>query len=280
MIIVSAVAHLMCRMKEDETTIVALTSYVIGPGRQEYGEDPLRSLTQMKLDDVTQNLPLPMARGTSSNASVAPDSQLARRPDHLVVVANCNAKLPTFAPLHRMLSVRYFSDDDASVAFLLIHRMIFQDCKIGTKHQLKATKSSIRIAGWKQIKLVFGCFLARNENTAKAHAKSMDDPNVLVSHHERGIEVDRLKWSVLCHLSLENVLYADLVDGVLVSVEVIAGNRESPRRRKYGRAEHWVNSLVERVSLMNKFFEKGKISLSTYQKTPLCHVLALSGIAH
>jgi hypothetical protein len=288
MIVVSAVATFDVSNEEDDDD-GNLTSYYVVALDAKNGEILWESLTQDELDDVTQkNLPLPMARGSSSNArrrSMIPNLHPSSQKSSGSLIANCMQSYRRSLLTSDAFPFSYFSDEDARVQAL--HFDLHQDqssktAKSGSKHQLKATKkvhpklpAGDKTKSWSS-KLLPG----RKRKHKKAHAK-YGRPNVLVSHHERGIEVRSLKnGRSLCHLSLwENVLYADLDhDGVLDSVEVIAGNREVEDEENTDDAERWVNSLVERVSLMNKDSSEKENLSQRLQKTPLCHVLALSGV--
>lgn len=288
MIVVSAVATFdVSNQKDGEEG--SLTSYYVLALDAKNGEILWESLTQDELDDVTQkNLPLPMARGTSSNArrrSMIPNLHSSSQKTSGSLIADCMQSYRRSLLTSDAFPFSYFSDEDATVQALhfdLHQHQSSKAAKSGSKHQLKATKkvnpkspAASKSKGWTSALLP-----GRKRKHNKAHAK-YGRPNVLVSHHERGIEVRSLKnGRSLCHLSLwENVLYADLDhDGVLDSVEVIAGNREVVDEENTDDSERWVNSLVERVSLMNKESSEKENLSQRLQKTPLCHVLALSGV--
>jgi hypothetical protein len=288
MIVVSAVATFDVSNKEDDDDD-SLTSYYVLALDAKNGEILWESLTQDELDDVTQkNLPLPMARGTSSNArrrSMIPNLHPLSQKSSGSLIANCMQSYRRSLLTSDAFPFSYFSDEDARVQAL--HFDLHQDQSSKTansksKHHLKATKKvhPKPSAGSKTNSWSSALLPGRKRKHKKAHAK-YGRPNVLVSHHERGIEVRSLKnGRSLCHLSLwENVLYADLDhDGVLDSVEVIAGNREVQDEENTDDAERWVNSLVERVTLMNKESSEKENLSQRLQKTPLCHVLALSGV--
>jgi hypothetical protein len=288
MVVVSSVVTFDVSNPEDDDE-GSLTSYYVVALDAKNGEILWESLTQDELDDVTQkNLPLPMARGTSSNArrrSMIPNLHPSSQKSSGSLIANCMQSYRRSLLTSDAFPFSYFSDEDSTVQALhfdLHQHQSSKTAKSGGKHQLKAAKkadpklhSGSKTKSWSSALLP-----GRKRKHKKDHAK-YGRPNVLVSHHERGIEVRSLKnGRSLCHLSLwENVLYADLDhDGVLDSVEVIAGNREVADEENTDDAERWVNSLVERVSLMNKESSEKENLSQRLQKTPLCHVLALSGV--
>jgi hypothetical protein len=289
MIVVSAVVTFdLSNQIEDDDEEDELTSYYVLALDARTGETLWESLTQDELDDVTQkNLPLPIARGTSSNArrrSMIPNLHPSSQQSSGSLIADCMQSYRRSLLTSDAFPFSYFSDEDSTVQALhfdLHQHQPSKTAKSGSKHQLKATKkvNPKLHAGSKTKSWSSALLPGRKRKHNKAHAK-YGRPNVLVSHHERGIEVRSLKnGKSLCHLSLwENVMYADLDhDGVLDSVEVIAGNREVDEENTDD-AERWVTSLVKRVALMNKD-ASGKENLSQrLQKTPLCHVLALSGV--
>lgn len=104
-------------------------------------------------------------------------------------------------------------------------------------------------------------------------------PNVIVTHNHDGIQVRALRnGRSLCHLSLhDRTLYTDINhDGTLDSLQVITSQStlRSLRRLEDGEdaldERQWVESLARRVY-------KDAMSPRLVQ-TPLCHLLALSGL--
>jgi hypothetical protein len=292
MIIVSAVVTFDMSGQDDDDA--GMTSYYVLAMDAKNGETVWESLTQDELDALSQkDLPLPMARGTSSNArrrSLIPNLHPSSLKSNGHLIADCMHAYRRSLMTSDTFPFTYHSEEDATVQALHfdLHQQSAAKTPIsGSKNKLKAAKKAIptkphsasggKPKSWSS-SLIPG---RKHKKHHKAAQAKFGRPNVLVSHHERGLEVRSLKnGRSLCHLSLwEHVLYADLDhDGVLDSVEVIAGNREIEDEEDTDDAERWVTRLVKRVAEKNKeSSEKENIS-QRLQKTPLCHVLALSGL--
>jgi hypothetical protein len=116
-------------------------------------------------------------------------------------------------------------------------------------------------------------------------------PNVVVTHNYEGIQVRALRnGRSLCHLSLQDhTLYADVNhDGTLDSLQVVTSGSHSPLildrdDDAIARDRKWVENLARRVAKINGHdgeaaSESPEAIAEQLSQTPLCHILALSGM--
>jgi hypothetical protein len=264
------------------------TSYYVLALDAKTGATLWESMTQEELNELNQkDLPLPMARGSSSNArrrSMIPNLHSSSQQSSGSMVPNCMHAYRRSLMTSEAFPFAYFGDDDSTVQALHfdLQQHASKATKPGKKQLTASKKANPKTHSGSKTKSWASRLLPNRKH--KHHQKTRATygrPNVIVSHHERGIEVRSIKnGRSLCHLSLwENVLYADLDhDGVLDSVEVIAGNRGVEDEEDTDDSERWVQRLVKRVAAANQQASESANLSQRLQKTPLCHVLALSGV--
>jgi hypothetical protein len=187
-----------------------------------------------------------------------------------------------------VLPHQYWSSDDVTISAVHFEH---QSAKTSSVHRQNSQKTKNRNPTKSISKKLQP---HRHSTTKRQNQLQYGRPNVVVTHNDQGIQVRALKnGRSLCHLTLsDQMLYADINhDGTLDSIQSVTMSSAEASAIDPGsddevvRERRWVQSLVQRVARMNQASgsEYGKVQEAlnmnvVASRTPLCHLLALSGM--
>lgn len=182
------------------------------------------------------------------------------------------------------------TDEDSTIAALHFDHQSggsSRDHHSGHHHVAKKAKSSTAHYSRKESPS-FG----KTKRGKQKHHKALlkyGRPNVIVTHNHEGIQVRALRnGRPLCHLSLQDqTLYADINhDGTLDSLQVVTSNSHSSLLSHSDddavmEERKWLKNLALKITKLNNIsdsVEDADLLSEKLMQTPLCHIMALSGL--